>query len=79
VLLNRHQDSVLRLASASAAASYIMRRFERQDIKNEPFLGFRSGFSSQNGDLVGIGMGVGGRTFLLVSMIRKLVQCQLPS
>jgi hypothetical protein len=54
---------MLRLARSSATSSYIKRRFKRQDIKNESFLGFRSGFFGQNSDLVGIGMGVGGRSF----------------
>lgn len=50
---------MLRLASGSAASSYIMRRFKNQDVKNEPFLGFRSGYFRKHDDLIGVGAGVG--------------------
>lgn len=36
-----------------------MRRFKNQDFKNEPFLGFRSGFFGEHEDLVGVGAGIG--------------------
>jgi hypothetical protein len=39
-----------------------MRRFTRQDVKDEPFQASAPVFRT-NGDLVGIGMGVRGKTF----------------
>lgn len=50
---------MLRLTNGSAASTYIMRRFKIQDVKNEPFLGFRSGFFNKPDDLVCVGEGVG--------------------
>lgn len=59
IMLITYRIRMLRLTSGSAASSYIMNRFKTQDIKNEPFLGFHSGFFGKHDDLTGVGGGVG--------------------
>lgn len=46
---------MLKLRGGTLASSYIIRRFGKQEIKNEPFSGFHARFVKNLNDLAGVG------------------------